>query len=706
MYNLVPGLQKTMGGGVVAAVLKVHKKMKELENKYLETKKQLENLCDQTEATEDDEYELKNLLLLSEAQCNLLEEQLLYARDVLSKKLDMRTVPPSDLGSSSSKVSTVENIRTDHSHNILWRSSYAEDGHVERTDSTRIGDNWSLITPQKAFDYPNKRETKKKSEKQQIPVDQINPELLQDSGRTWNSEMHVTTITESKLKTFPADEEQKFLNNKYHQDKKLLIKTATSPPRKELETLTTENERQFQTSFANKMQKQSQNKSKEPIVKHLQNQTVEPKEIQFQNLTSEHTVKAFQNQPTEPVEKYFQTSTPNLRENQFQDQISQTTRKQFQNETMESVEKLFQTSTPDLKEMQLQTQTMEKQFKNQTSEPIEKEFQNQSTESIKEYFQTLTPNLGEKQFQNQTTQTTRKQFQNKTIEPVETNFQTSTPDLNKKQFQTQTTQTVNKQFLNLTSEPTGKQFQSQAMEFAPEHFEIPASDLKEKQVPNSSAELLKNQLLTPVTPTTKEKQLKSFTTEPQKNQLQTPSSVKKQGRSRKVRTSLSDLKNEQNFVKNNRNVKTDYLLPQQRTRQRRQRTASCSDISQARASKGRTGITRHFQLRFQDIPFVAGKSTSASHSVTVNMQNLIAMLKKHNPKLCSRSAHRRSCSVPRNESRFPVEEYVQSSESLRSARSLDNLDVYRDFSELLTGLQDEFELLALFNKIIENTGLS
>lgn len=138
----------------------------------------------------------------------------------------------------------------------------------------------------------------------------------------------------------------------------------------------------------------------------------------------------------------------------------------------------------------------------------------------------------------------------------------------------------------------------------------------------------------------------------------------------------------------------DYLLPQQRIG-RRQRTASCSDIPQAKTSKEHAGIIRHFQLRVRDIPFVAGKSTSASHSVTVNMQNLIAMLKKHNPKLCVRGAHQHSCSAPRNESRIPVEEFVQPSKPLRSARSLGNLDVCKDFSELLTGLQDEFELLAL-----------
>ncbi|XP_076308469.1 uncharacterized protein LOC143223880 [Tachypleus tridentatus] len=688
MYNLIPGLQKTMGAGVVAAVLKVHKKIKELENKYLETKKQLENLWDQTDTTDEDEHELKNLLFLSEAQCDLLEEQLLYARNVLTKKLDVKTVPSSDPGSSCSKVSTVENLRTDYSQNFLWRSSYAEDGHVERTDSTRTGNNWSLTTPQKVFDYPNKKtETKKQVKKQQIPVDQINPELLQDSNRMWNSEMHIT-----KIKTLHANEEQKFLNNNHHPDDKVPIKPATSLPTKELETLTTENEKQFQISFSNEMQKQSQTKSKETIVKYLKNQIVEHREIQFQNITSEPTVKEFQNQSRKPIEKYFQTSTPNLRENQFQNQIVQTKRKQLQNATTEPVEKHFQSSTPDLKE---------KQFQNQASEPIEKEFQNQSTETstpnlepVEKYFQTSTPNLGEKQFQSQTIQATRKQFQNETKEPVETNFQTSTPDVNKRQFQPQTTPTINQQFLNLTSEPIEKQFQNQETDFAQEPFETPVLD--SKQVQNSRAKLLKSQQLISVTTTMKEKHFPSFNMEPSKHQLQTPSSVKKQGRSKKVRTLHSSLENEEKSLgKKDRNTKCDYLLPQQRIRWRRQRTASCSDIPQARASKEHAGIIRHFQLRVRDIPFVAGKSTSASHSVTVNMQNLIAMLKKHNPKLCTRGAHRHSCSVPRNESRIPVEEFVQPSKPLRSVRSLGNLDVCKDFSELLTGLQDEFELLAL-----------
>ncbi|BFZ10259.1 hypothetical protein BsWGS_13298 [Bradybaena similaris] len=43
----------------------------------------------------------------------------------------------------------------------------------------------------------------------------------------------------------------------------------------------------------------------------------------------------------------------------------------------------------------------------------------------------------------------------------------------------------------------------------------------------------------------------------------------------------------------------------------------------------------HYRLNLAEIPFVAGQSTGPSHSLGANVQNVLAMLKLHNPALCS-----------------------------------------------------------------------
>ena len=44
-------------------------------------------------------------------------------------------------------------------------------------------------------------------------------------------------------------------------------------------------------------------------------------------------------------------------------------------------------------------------------------------------------------------------------------------------------------------------------------------------------------------------------------------------------------------------------------------------------------------MQLKDIPFVVGTSTSQSHSVAGNYQQLIAMLKSHNTAVCGRGPH-------------------------------------------------------------------
>ncbi|GBN70666.1 hypothetical protein AVEN_79800-1 [Araneus ventricosus] len=43
----------------------------------------------------------------------------------------------------------------------------------------------------------------------------------------------------------------------------------------------------------------------------------------------------------------------------------------------------------------------------------------------------------------------------------------------------------------------------------------------------------------------------------------------------------------------------------------------------------------HYHLKLNDVPFILGASSSASHSVVANVQNIIALMKSHNKALCA-----------------------------------------------------------------------
>lgn len=78
----------------------------------------------------------------------------------------------------------------------------------------------------------------------------------------------------------------------------------------------------------------------------------------------------------------------------------------------------------------------------------------------------------------------------------------------------------------------------------------------------------------------------------------------------------------------------------------------------------------HFRLNLAEIPFVAGKSTTPSHSVGANIQQVLSMMKKHNPTLCT--------AAKKNG-------YVTRRGSTSSTNGIDS-----DLEELLNQLQDEF----------------
>ncbi|KAK3770411.1 hypothetical protein RRG08_012154 [Elysia crispata] len=89
---------------------------------------------------------------------------------------------------------------------------------------------------------------------------------------------------------------------------------------------------------------------------------------------------------------------------------------------------------------------------------------------------------------------------------------------------------------------------------------------------------------------------------------------------------------------------------------------------------------RHYRLNLAEIPFVAGKSTSASHSLGANVQKVLAMMKSHNKALCASHpwSHRPGS---------PSSSCSSSGEATESSSGL------QDLGELLNQLQDEFGYL-------------
>ncbi|GFS01826.1 centrosomal protein of 57 kDa [Elysia marginata] len=90
---------------------------------------------------------------------------------------------------------------------------------------------------------------------------------------------------------------------------------------------------------------------------------------------------------------------------------------------------------------------------------------------------------------------------------------------------------------------------------------------------------------------------------------------------------------------------------------------------------------RHYRLNLAEIPFVAGKSTSASHSLGANVQKVLAMMKSHNKALCSSHPWSHRPGSPSSSSSSSGGEATESSTGAQ------------ELSDLLNQLQEEFGYL-------------
>ncbi|XP_054871638.1 centrosomal protein CEP57L1 isoform X2 [Amphiprion ocellaris] len=91
--------------------------------------------------------------------------------------------------------------------------------------------------------------------------------------------------------------------------------------------------------------------------------------------------------------------------------------------------------------------------------------------------------------------------------------------------------------------------------------------------------------------------------------------------------------------------------------------------------------------RRQKMPFVAGTSTSPSHSVHANVQTILHMMKHHQPQLCERvsALHRTGCGAKKSLQK----DFPPSSTALHKPDRLPPDQLLSSLSDLLLGLQDE-----------------
>ncbi|NXM70929.1 CEP57 protein, partial [Serilophus lunatus] len=99
---------------------------------------------------------------------------------------------------------------------------------------------------------------------------------------------------------------------------------------------------------------------------------------------------------------------------------------------------------------------------------------------------------------------------------------------------------------------------------------------------------------------------------------------------------------------------------------------------------GHPSLPPHYRLCLGDVPFVAGKSTSPSHSVAANVQHVLHLMKQHTKALCNRHV------VNDTPLAKPISTGQSASKSKRPSLPMDSSSSREELSEVLLTLQDEF----------------
>ncbi|XP_072217807.1 centrosomal protein CEP57L1 [Leuresthes tenuis] len=130
---------------------------------------------------------------------------------------------------------------------------------------------------------------------------------------------------------------------------------------------------------------------------------------------------------------------------------------------------------------------------------------------------------------------------------------------------------------------------------------------------------------------------------------------------------------------------TEETKPKKKTKKTRGKTSKKSQLSS--------------DPRHKILPFVAGTSTSPSHSVHANVQSILHMMKHHQPKLCEQAAalHRSGCGA-RKSLRRDFSTSVPASQKPDSPPSDQSLS---SLSDLLLALQDELGQMSFEHQELE-----
>ncbi|XP_039986273.1 centrosomal protein of 57 kDa isoform X1 [Xiphias gladius] len=92
----------------------------------------------------------------------------------------------------------------------------------------------------------------------------------------------------------------------------------------------------------------------------------------------------------------------------------------------------------------------------------------------------------------------------------------------------------------------------------------------------------------------------------------------------------------------------------------------------------------HYRLSLRDVPFVAGTSVGCSHSVRANVQSVLSLLKRHQPRLCNSRVLSNNADSSETVNR-------RHSDSFSSSSSTSG----EELSELLQALQEELRLMSM-----------
>ncbi|XP_061847591.1 centrosomal protein of 57 kDa isoform X2 [Colius striatus] len=114
--------------------------------------------------------------------------------------------------------------------------------------------------------------------------------------------------------------------------------------------------------------------------------------------------------------------------------------------------------------------------------------------------------------------------------------------------------------------------------------------------------------------------------------------------------------------------------PRKKTKQREKKCSPTSHLAPQ----------PHYRLCLGDVPFVAGKSTSPSHSVGANVQHVLHLMKQHSKALCN------SRVVNDTPLAKPISTGHPASKSRKSSLPKESSSSQEELSEVLLTLQDEF----------------